>query len=314
VDVEAAIRQTPVAVLCGGRSPERDVSRESGRAVYEALAGLGLEVHLVDLADDSLAPLEGFRGLVFLAMHGVFGEDGGAQSALEAMVLPYTGSDPESSARAFCKKRSKEAFRAAGVPTPADLVLSESAGMEDALDRAGLSLPLVVKPVRAGSSQGVTIVRKAEALEGALAEALRWDAEAMVEPFLPGAELTVGILERRALPVIEMRTTTEFFDYEAKYSDGVTEYICPAELSAGTTARVRELALAAHDSLGARDLSRVDILLDAAGAPSVLEVNTIPGFTSHSLLPKAARAAGIPFPELCLRLLELAHKRSAGKR
>lgn len=294
-----------VAVLMGGPSAECDVSRQSGAMVVQALQGTGATVVPVDLAGTEVR-LPVNLDVAFIAMHGMFGEDGHLQQILEDRGIAYTGSDPGASARAFDKEVAKQCFIEAGVPTPAHMVLDGDLSVLDELQ-----WPVVVKPARQGSSVGISIVPDRQGLLPAIAKARAFEGAVVVEQFIRGRELTVGILGRRALPVIEIRTKHKFFDFEAKYIAGEAEEICPAQLDVTTTARAQELALRAHDCLGCRDFSRVDLMLSETGELFVLEVNTIPGLTPNSLLPKAAWAAGMNLTELCTRMIELALVRRA---
>jgi D-alanine-D-alanine ligase len=309
------VRGKRVAVLCGGPSAEREVSVASGRAVHQALRGAGLSSTLVVLEGADLAEMAGLEvEIVFNALHGAFGEDGTVQRLLAARGLPYTGSRPDACALAFDKAEAKRVFHERGVPTPPWLTLTESDGQAAALVTETLRLPVAVKPVRGGSSQGVSLVTGIDELGPALGAALGYDDRAMVETLVRGRELTVGVLEGEALPVVELRTPRAFYDYEAKYRDEQTEYLCPAELPAEAEAATRQAALEACGWLGAEHVARVDLILDENDRPWVLEVNIIPGLTDHSLLPKAAAAAGIAFPDLCIRLLELAWRRDVESR
>lgn len=290
-----------IAILCGGPSCEREVSLVSGRAVEEALGSRGIRTLTVDpdVQGKFVETLkaEGVTS-VFVALHGMFGEDGTVQKILEDAGIPYTGSGPEASRSAFDKARAQELFRRAGLPIPEFRVLQQ-------LQSAPFSFPLVVKPACAGSSVGVTIVRDASGYEAALKEAFRWSSQVLVERFIAGRELTVGILGDRPLPVVEIAARREFYDYQAKYQNAGTEYRVPADLPDALRERVQQLALSAYRELGCRVMARADIMLAANGEPYLLEVNTIPGLTGRSLLPKAAGAAGIDFPGLCVKILEL---------
>jgi D-alanine-D-alanine ligase len=285
-----------MAVLKGGVSAEREVSLKSGAAVAGALRALGHEVVEVDVTSEAFEVPD--CEVAFLALHGTFGEDGGVQGYLELLGVPYTGCGVEASRVAFDKNDSKARFAAAGVPTPGYQVLMPG-------ETVTIVPPLVVKPPRQGSSVGVTRVMEASALDAALALARRYQPDVLVEQFVEGRELTVGILGETALPVVHIEPLEGFYDYSNKYTAGRTEYHCPADLPAEVTARVQAAALAAHRSLGCVVYSRVDVLLDAQNAPWVLEVNTIPGMTQTSLLPKAAQAAGLDFGKLCERIIEL---------
>lgn len=292
-----------IAILAGGPSCEREVSLISGRAVEEALGSRGIRTVFVDPDPDGKFVEELRREAVtaaFLALHGTFGEDGSVQTILERAEIPYTGSGPESSRLAFDKSVSQMLFRGAGLCVPDFRVLER--GRECV---SPFAFPVVVKPACAGSSVGVTIVHEKEAYSDAVAEAFRWSERVLVERFVAGRELTVGILGDRPLPVVEIVARREFYDYQAKYQNTGTEYRVPAELPEGIRRAVQEQALAAYRELGCRVMARADVMLDAAGVPYLLEVNTIPGLTGRSLLPKAAAAAGIDFPGLCVRILEL---------
>jgi D-alanine-D-alanine ligase len=242
--------------------------------------------------------------VVFIALHGTFGEDGTLQQMLEDSGIAYTGSGPEASAWAFDKITAKGKFKAAGIPTPNCEVFDRTRC--DLKRLALLGFPLVVKPSRQGSSVGISIVQEETHLEEACQIAWQHDHHLLAEKFIAGRELTVGIFDGRALPVIEIQPKHDFFTYEAKYTNGETEYLVPAPLDKGIEAQVKALALRAHDCLGCRDFSRVDLILGENNQLFVLEVNTIPGLTETSLVPKAARAAGIEFKDLCTRMVQMA--------
>lgn len=290
-----------VGVLMGGCSAERDVSLRTGAAVLAALGRVGRRAVGIDVGRDLPRQLARRRvDVAFLALHGRGGEDGTVQGLLECLALPYTGSGVLASALAMDKKQSKRVFCAHGLPTPEFEVFARDAGRR-ALTR--LSLPVVVKPICEGSTVGMSVVRSRAALGRALAKAFRYDPEAIAEAFVPGRDLTVGVLGDEALAVVEMRPRGGFYSYKAKYTAGATEYLCPAPLAASQTARVRLLALDAHRALGCRGASRVDFRLNERGRPLLLEINTIPGMTETSLLPKSAAAVGIGFDELVDRIL-----------
>jgi D-alanine-D-alanine ligase len=298
----------PIHVLYGGFSNERPVSLVSGESVAAALEAAGHRVVRVDVdrnfGSEGSALLAG-TALAFVVLHGEFGEDGEIQEILEGWDVPYTGSGPQASHLAMDKALAKKEFARQGVPTPKWEGAPRSALAEGLVGRYGL--PLVIKPSCSGSSIGVTIVQKAEQIPAALAEAGRHSGVPLVEEYIPGRELTVGILGDEALPVIELRAKKEFYDYQAKYADDAgTEYLCPAPVEAAVAAEARALSLAAHRALGCRHFSRVDLRLSPEGRLFVLEVNTIPGFTSHSLLPKAAAAGGRDFASLVERIAEMA--------
>jgi len=289
-----------VAVLMGGTSTEREVSLNSGRMVAEALrrAG-GMTISEVDVRGPEFVLPRGVD-VAFIAMHGLFGEDGHVQQILEDRGVPYTGSDASASAVAFDKILAKECFVAAGIPTPDFVVLD---GDLSAVEE--MRWPLFVKPARQGSSVGISKVANREELIQAREKARKYDGEILVEEFVKGRELTVGVLGGRALPVIEIRTDHGFFDYDAKYTKGgAIEEV--AELEPAVVARVQALAVRAHECLSCRDVSRVDVMLRDDGQMFVLEVNTIPGMTENSLLPKAAKAAGVSMESLCRKLVEMA--------
>jgi D-alanine-D-alanine ligase len=294
-----------IALLKGGPGSERAVSLETAKGVAEALRSLGAVVEEVDVTGPDFGVPEGVEA-AFNVIHGTFGEDGTLQRILEARGLPYTGAGAASSALAFDKARSKAAFVAAGVPT-ADYQILRLAGAAPA--DVAVPLPMVMKPLCEGSSVGVHIIREEAGVVAAIADLVQFGPEALVEPFISGKELTVGILGDQVLPVIHIQPRSGFYDLANKYpwmgGTGGSDYFCPADLSPATTARVQEAAMAAHRSLGVEVYSRVDVLLDAAEVPWVLEVNTIPGMTSTSLLPKAAAAAGMDYPTLCGRILAL---------
>ena len=294
-----------IALALGGPGSERDISLATGKGVAEALASLGAEVVSLDVRDANFTVPDGVLA-VFNVIHGTFGEDGQLQRILEARGIPYTGAGSATSELAFDKAQSKARFVERGVPTAAyQLLPLAQATPEDVT----IALPLVMKPLREGSSVGVHIIREAAELAAAIEDLKRFGGVALVEPFISGKELTVGILGDLVLPVVHIQPRDGFYDMTNKYpwlsGSGGCNYFCPADLSATTTQAVQDAALAAHRALGVEVYSRVDVLLDADERPFVLEVNTIPGMTATSLLPKAARAAGIMYPQLCARILEL---------
>jgi D-alanine-D-alanine ligase len=337
-----------IAVLMGGISGERDVSLASGAQVIQALREAGHEVVGVDtshgvlsaeqeagllkseihqpgppahpqdilrtgnmglLADD---PRTAGIDLVFLALHGGGGEDGTVQTLLQVAGIPFVGSGPVGCALAMDKDLSKRLARDAGVPTPAWITVE---GREDGLTRreevlARLGLPLIVKPPSGGSTLGLTLVHDESELREALALCLEYDDRAMFEKYVKGREVTVGVLGSEALPVGEIIPEHEIFDYECKYRPGMAQEIFPADLPPEVARKVQDSALVSHWALRLRDYSRVDFILDGAGVPWFLEANALPGLTANSLLPRAGRAAGIPFPELCHRLAAMALRRA----
>ncbi|HVN47026.1 MAG TPA: D-alanine--D-alanine ligase [Steroidobacteraceae bacterium] len=297
-----------VAVLCGGNSSEREISLLSGNAVLAALRSRGVDAHAFDPRELPLSDLITARfERVWIALHGPGGEDGTLQGALEYLGVPYTGSGVLGSAIGMDKLRTKRLAGASGVPTADFVILKGAADFELALER--LKLPLIVKPATQGSSVGMSKVERAEDLAGAFAAAAKLEALVFAEPWLPGKEYTVGILQGEALPAIRIETPRTFYDYEAKYFRDDTRYFCPAGLPESAEAHLRSLALAAFDAAGACGWGRADFMMDAAGRPLLLEINTIPGMTSHSLVPMAAAAVGIDFPELAWRVLETSFTR-----
>ncbi len=298
------MKATPkVCVLLGGPSAEREVSLRSGAAVARALRSLGWRVDEVDPVGRWSLPAG--TDAVFVALHGTYGEDGTVQEELEGFGVAYTGCGVEASRLAFDKVLTKERLVAAGVPTAPHVVI----GGAGAPWPEGWEPPLVVKPVRQGSSVGLRFVDERGGWADALVECLRHDTEALVEPRILGREVTVGVLDGRALPVVEVRPRSGAYDYRSKYTTGETEYLCPAPFDDEVTARLQAAGLAAFEAVGGRDYARVDVMVGEGGKPFVLEVNTLPGMTETSLLPKAAAAAGIPFPELCSRMVDLAMRR-----
>lgn len=294
-----------VAVLMGGWSTEREISLKSGNAVLAALQRRGVDAHGVDAGRDVLQVLaKGGFNCVFIAWHGRGGEDGELQGALDVMQLPYTGSGVLASALGMDKWRSKMVWQAAGLPVPDFELLTAQSDFADVEQRLGL--PLFVKPVNEGSSIGVNKVNTSGGTKAAYVAATKYDSLVLAERFIGGGEYTVAILGERALPAVRIVPATEFYDYEAKYCRDDTRYLCPCGLSADQEQHMQALALRAFNVLGCRGWGRVDFLLDAAGNPFVLEVNTVPGMTDHSLVPMAARAAGIEFDELVWRILECA--------
>jgi len=282
----------------GGPSAEREVSLRSGRAVAAGLERAGYSVSGIDIRGRGL-DMPAHVEAAFIALHGEFGEDGGIQAELDGRGIPYTGSGAAASMAAFDKVLSKRRFETCGIPTPAYAVLSGDGVIP-------MPPPLVVKPPRQGSSIGCSIVTEAGSWDVAVREALKYEPTILVERYIEGRELTVGILGNEALPVIEIVAPGGNYDYTAKYTAGRTRYLAPAPVSRGEDAACRDVAMRVFKALGCRGLGRVDIRLGGDGVPYVLELNSIPGFTETSLLPKAAACAGIGFPELCGRIMELA--------
>ena len=293
-----------IAVLMGGPGSERQVSLASGNAVVTALRSLGWNAEPLDVTGTSIELPPG-TDLAFNVIHGTFGEDGQLQQILENLGVPYTGAGVQSSRTAFDKNLAKAAFVAAGVPTPRAEIIDVSGGPR----LPSFPAPFVVKPPREGSSVGVHIVRDQAGAEAAMADAAKYGNDILVEEFIQGMELTVGILNDQPLPVVHIIPPEGVYDMASKYPwlSGAkgSQYICPADLDEETTRIVQQAALAAHRSLGVEIYSRVDVLLDSQNRPFVLEANTIPGMTETSLLPKAAAATGIAFSALCGMIAEL---------
>ena len=295
------MKKLKITVMLGGPSAEREVSLRSGAAVARALRERGHSVEELDPQPGDWRLPAGTEA-VFLALHGTYGEDGQMQSELETLGVPYTGCGSEASRTAFDKILTKVRFWETGVPTAKYVVLDDPAG--DYPDE--LRLPLVIKPARQGSSVGLQFVDDRKSWPKALAESLRFDSEVVVEERVLGRETTVGILDGEPLPIVEVRPKAGAYDYQNKYTSGATEYFCPAEFDARTTRRIQAAALDAFAAVGGRDYARVDVMVTAEGDPVVLEVNTLPGMTETSLLPKAAAAQGLSYGALCERLIELA--------
>jgi D-alanine-D-alanine ligase len=292
-----------VVLLMGGPGKERPVSLNSGAAVAKAIRSLGADLQEIDIIGQFFK-LPEKTDLVFNMIHGTFGEDGALQSILDGLGVPYTGEGKDGSCLAFDKIASKRKFDEAGVPNAKWEILTSG-------QTTSIPLPLVVKPPREGSSVGVHIIQQPEELPAALEDCFSRDSEVLVEEFIRGRELTVGIVGSDALPVVEIVPKVDFYSYENKYTKGNSDYFCPARLDEATTRAVQYAALAAHRSLGLEIYSRVDVLLDSKNKPFVLEVNTIPGMTETSLLPKAAAVAGLNFASLCEEIagLSLSRKR-----
>jgi D-alanine-D-alanine ligase len=294
----------------GGPSAEREVSLATGRGISKALRSLGAEVVDVDVRDANFELPRDVK-FAFIAMHGTFGEDGQVQQILEERGVAYTGEGVEGSQLAFDKIRSKEKFREHAVSTPEWETIR-------AHQRPAMQLPIVVKAPRQGSTVGVYIVKKPEELEPAIADAAKYDKELLIEKFVPGRELTIGILGDQALPILEIIPKGGFYDFTNKYpflnpqAGGAAQHICPARIEPEKTREIQELALRAFRALDLRVYSRVDVILAQTGDAFVLEINTIPGMTEASLLPEAAAAAGISYVDLCRRVIALSHARIEG--
>jgi D-alanine-D-alanine ligase len=296
-----------VAVLLGGTSAEREVSLNSGSRVLAALQGQGIDAHAFDPATQPLDALKGYDR-AFIALHGRHGEDGTIQGALELMHIPYTGSGVMASALGMDKFRTKMLWQAAGLPVPEYALLAADSDFADIEEELGL--PIFVKPAHEGSSIGISKVKQRDTLHIAYAAAAKYDPLVIAEKGVMGGEYTVGILgsgeDMVALPIIKIEPATEFYDYEAKYSRDDTRYLCPCGLPEAKEMEIRKGALDAFRILGGRGWGRVDFLMDEAGRHYFLEVNTAPGMTDHSLVPMAARVAGMEYPALVHRVLEFA--------
>jgi D-alanine-D-alanine ligase len=301
-----------IAVLMGGPGSERDVSLATGRGVSKALRSLGADVVDVDVRDEDFQ-LPKDIDLAFLTIHGTFGEDGTLQKILEDRGVSYTGEGVEGSRSAFDKFLTKEKFRAHNVVTPEWEVIEVD-------QRPKIPVPLVVKPPCQGSTVGVVIVKNESELDSAIKEAGKYDRKLLVEKFVSGRELTIGILGDQALPILEIIPKGGFYDFTNKYpflnpqAGGGAEHVCPARIDEKKTAEIQELALRAFRALGLRVYGRADVILSDSGEPFVLEVNTIPGMTEASLLPEAAEAAGIGYVDLCARIIALSRGRIEGSR
>lgn len=292
-----------VAVVMGGHSAEREVSLKSGKAVLEGLRAVGVDAVGIDAAENLIAQLQAEKVTrVFNVLHGRGGEDGTLQGLLEFMGIPYTGSRVLASALSMDKAYTKYIWQQLGLATPHFRMLADDTDFEGVITALGM---VVVKPVREGSSIGMSIVDSAEALREAYAKAKRYDSEVMAEQYIKGTEFTVSILGDEVLPAIELHTHHQFYDYDAKYIANDTQYLCPAPISAEATDQLQRLSLQAFRSLGCEGWGRVDLMRDAEGQFWLLEVNTVPGMTDHSLVPMAAQAKGIAFNDLLLKILAL---------
>lgn len=304
-----------IGVLMGGPSTEREISLKSGRAVFEALQNLGLDAVAVDIQTDDfsqnsrLLRTEGIQS-AFIALHGRFGEDGQIQEILDSLKIPYTGSGKLASRLAMDKLATRRILEVYGFPIARYAVIEKAVHNPNTSCLGEFTFPVVVKPASHGSSIGLSIVEEKKALSQAIESALNFDEKVIVEEYIKGREMTVGVLDDRALPVIEVIPKNRFFDYQAKYTAGLTEYMVPAKIDRSTARRIQDVALKVHRLLGCYAYSRVDIILSEKDVAYVLEVNTIPGFTQTSLFPKAARVVGIDFSQLCLELIRLAHEKA----
>lgn len=297
-----------IGILMGGVSSEREISLKSGNAVLNSLKNQGLDVVVLDIKENNSKKIEELLknngiNLAFITLHGKFGEDGAIQKILEKLKIPYTGSKVRASKLAMDKVSSRLIFKKNKLPIPEFMVFYKNKFKRNALKKIS-EFPVVVKPSNGGSSIGVSFVMRKENLNQAIDIAFNYDEKIIIEKYIKGRELTVGIFEENSLPVIEIVPKSYFFDYNAKYQKGVTEYIVPARLPEDIFNMVQVVGLKAHKALGCCSFSRVDIILNEDNVPMVLEVNTIPGLTETSLLPKAAQIKGIGFNELCLKMLK----------
>lgn len=297
-----------ITVMLGGPSAEREVSLRSGAAVAKALRSLGHTIHELDPVQPGWVLPPGTE-VVFLALHGSYGEDGTVQTQLEKLRVPYTGCGPDASRLAFDKVLTKQRCIEAGIPTARYLVFDSPLAPWP----ADWQPPVVLKPVRQGSSVGLQMVEKTGQWPEALVEAFRHDTQVLMEEKIEGRETTVGILAGKPLPVVEVRVKKGIFDYKNKYTPGAAEHICPAEFPPEATARIQNAALGAFQAIGGRDYARVDVMVRTGGEPVVLEVNTLPGMTDLSVLPEAAAAAGLNYAQLCQCIVDLAVQRSGRK-
>jgi D-alanine-D-alanine ligase len=299
-----------VAVLAGGIGSERQVSLMSGQNIFVAVEKAGFDAVLSDITPDNLSVLDDKSiDVFFLALHGEFGEDGGLQRILEERGLCFTGSDSRTSELAFDKAASKEAFRRASVTTPRDVCIYATTDAKELSERISkFGEKFVIKPIKEGSSVGVEIISGPKAAAQGANKCVAEFGDCMIEEFIEGEEITAGIVDGQVLPIIKIVTKTEFYDYYAKYIDDATEYLFDTVQDKEAAARINESALKSFNCLGCRHFGRVDMILTEAGRPSVLEVNTLPGFTSHSLLPMAAARAGMATDKLCARIIAAALK------
>jgi D-alanine-D-alanine ligase len=300
-----------IGVLAGGPSNEREISLRSGRAIHGALLGEGLNSVFLDVKDNINGIVKNSRiNVAFIALHGRFGEDGTVQKMLEEAHIPYTGSGVRASALALDKAASKDIFIKNHIPVPKHVVIASGAVNPEDFDKLGI--PIVVKPHMEGSSIGLSIVRDKKLLPGAIDKAFEYGDRVILEEYIDGRELTVGILDDEPLPVIEIVARNGVYDYDAKYKDFATKYLVPAPIPGKILEKARKLGVLAHKTLGCRSFSRVDMMMRASGDILVLEVNTIPGMTERSLLPKAALVTGLRFNALCVKILENALKMNKG--
>lgn len=307
-----------VAVLMGGTSPEREVSLDSGKAVSEALEGSGHEVAQIDF--DRLGVEELLKtdpDVVFIALHGCPGEDGTVQGMLEVLGLPYTGSGVLGSSLAMDKAMTKRVLQTNGIPVPEGIVIGpnfDASAAMASMQAMGVDLPVIVKPSRGGSTIGTSIAKSIDEMQVAITESLKYDTHALVEKLIDGQEITVSILDGQLLPSIEIVSESGFYDYESKYTEGMSHHIIPPKIDEGLVSLAEEMVLGGYHMLNLSGMARAEVMFNADGRPHILEYNTIPGFTPLSLLPDAAKHAGIEFPELCEKLIETAIRDRGGRR
>lgn len=305
-----------IGVLMGGCSSEREISLKSGTAIYAALTEIGCKAAAVVIESEQERDVvdlitKARVDLAFIALHGRFGEDGTIQAILEKMGIPYTGSGVAASRIAIDKVTTQTLLRKSGLLV-ADFVVINSGKKSFSPELEQINtFPVVVKPAREGSSIGITLVHQKSELVKAIETALAYGPQVLIERYIQGRELTVGILGEEALPIVEIKPKASFFDFQAKYQSKTTEYLVPAKLKEPIASKIQQIALQAFRIVGCADFSRIDFILDKEANPFVLEINTIPGFTAMSLLPKAAGAAGYTFPALCLKIIQLAYARKA---
>lgn len=293
-----------VAVLMGGWAAERPISLQSGQAILDALLRQGVDAFSIDVKKESILNDLSNKNIdrAFIALHGKGGEDGVIQSVLEVLEIPYTGSGVASSALGMDKLRTKQLLEGAGLPTPRFTVMDASSDYERIISTFGL--PLIVKPTLEGSSLGMTRVESIEQLKTAYIHAKEYAGDVLVEQWVTGAEYTVAILEQQPLPIIQLKTSHAFYDYSAKYQSNDTEYLCPCGLSEEAEAEIQRLALSAFNSVGAKGWGRVDLMCDVDNKPWLIEINTVPGMTDHSLVPMAAKEFGLSFDDLVITILK----------
>lgn len=292
-----------VAVLMGGVAAEREVSLRSGQAITQALQSAGVDAHGLDVTRlEQLVEISQTYDRAFIALHGRWGEDGQVQAILQSLGMPFTGSQMAASALAMDKLRTKWLWRGAGLSTPDFVQVSQFQPLD--LENFNLAFPLIVKPCHEGSSIGMRKVYSLEELQQAVEFAQEYDSEVLIEQWVTGREFTVGVLNGRVLPTIELKTTHDFYDYSAKYQSNDTQYICPCELSQDLQAQIDQLVLRGFDVIGAKGWGRMDLLVDDNHQAWLIELNTVPGMTDHSLVPKAAKVMGLSFEELVVEILK----------